>query len=100
MGMRLLIRLLVTAVLGGVAGSVIRHAIDEKNNAEPDDLVIATTTTPILAGTVAGLLAPKRWRMLVALLVSANVAANLKTEPVDAFVQQWMERQREAKSTS
>jgi hypothetical protein len=100
MGMRLLIRLLATAVLGGVAGSVIRHAIDERNNAEPEDLVIATTTTPILAGTVAGLLAPKRWRLLVALLVSANVAANLKTEPVDAFVQQWMERQKSAKSTS
>lgn len=99
MDMRLLIRLLVTAVLGGVAGSVIRHAIDEKNNDEPKDLVIATTTTPILAGTVAGLLAPKRWRLLVALLVSANIAANLKTEPVDAFVQKWMERQKEAKST-
>ena len=100
MGMRTLIRLLVTAVLGGVAGSVIRHVVDQKDNETTEDLVIATTTTPILAGTVAGLLAPKRWRVLVALVVSANVAANLKTEPVDAFVQQWMERQRESKATS
>ncbi len=98
--MRTLIRLLVTAVVGGVAGSVIRHAIDQKDSGKTDDLVIATTTTPILAGTVAGLLAPKRWRVLVALGVSATVAANLRTEPVDAFVQQWMERQREAKATS
>lgn len=96
--MRTLIRLLVTAVLGGVAGSVIRHVIDQKDNDNPDDLVITTTTTPILAGTVAGLVAPRKWRVFVALVVSANVAANLRTEPVDAFVQQWMERQREAKA--
>ncbi len=99
--MRTLIRLLVTAVLGGVAGSVIRHVIDQRDNEEAaGELVIATTTTPILAGTVAGLVAPKRWRVLVALLVSANVAANLKTEPVDAFVQQWIERQRATNTES
>lgn len=98
--MRTLIRLLVTAVLGGVAGSVIRHVIDQRDNAEPDELVIATTTTPILAGTVAGLLAPKRWKVFVAFVVSANTAANLKTEPVDAFVQQWMERQKATEAES
>jgi len=78
---------------------VIRHVVDQKDNGEAGELVIATTTTPILAGTLAGLIAPKRAKVAVALIVSANVAANLKTEPVNAFIQQWKERQKAAKAT-
>ena len=39
--MRTLIRLLVAAVLGGVAGSVIRHVVDQKDNEEAGELVKA-----------------------------------------------------------
>ena len=59
----------------------------------------SSLTLGVLAGLVAGLISPRRWRVPVALVVSANVAANLKNEPVDAFVQQWMARQKEAKAT-
>ena len=97
--MRTLIQILVAAVLGGVAGSVIRHFVDQKDKEEAGELVIATTATPILAGTLAGLVAPKRGKVAVALVVSANVAANLKTEPVNAFIQQWRERRKTAKAT-
>ena len=75
---------------------MIRHVVDQKDNKETGELVIATTTTPILAGTLAGLVALKRAKVAVALIVSANVAANLKTEPVNAFIQQWKERQKTA----
>lgn len=33
--------------------------VDQKDKEEAGELVIATTTTPILAGTLAGLVAPK-----------------------------------------
>ncbi len=94
--MRTLIQVLVAAVLGGVAGSVIRHIVDQQDKEEAGELVIATTTTPILAGTLAGLVAPRRGKVAVALIVSANVAANLKTEPVNALIQQWKERRKTA----
>jgi methylthioribose-1-phosphate isomerase len=97
--MRTLIQVLVAAVLGGVAGSVIRHVVDQKDKEATGELVIATTTTPILAGTLAGLVAPKRGKVAVALIVSANVAANLKTEPVNAVIRQWKERQKTAETT-
>jgi methylthioribose-1-phosphate isomerase len=82
-----------------VAGSVIRHLVDQQDKEATSELVIATTTTPILAGTLAGLVARKRGKVAVALIVSANVAANLKTEPVNAVIRQWKERQKTAETT-
>ena len=84
--MRLILRLLAIATCGGIGGHVLRQqAQAKKDGSEPGELVIATTVTPILAGVVAGLLVPKKWRTIATLIVSANVAANLKEDPLESF---------------
>lgn len=75
------------ATAGALAGSVLRQVVDGQQSSEPNgELVIGATPTPILAGTVAGLILPKKLRVLGAILVGANVAANLKTDPFESFV--------------
>ena len=68
--MKKLLSIALPALLGAVAGSLIRQKL--KGTAE---LVVAAHPAPVVAGTVAGLLSPKA-KTLVALMVSVNVAAN------------------------
>lgn len=80
--MRLILRLLVVAVVGGAAGSALRQ-YRAADAGEPAEIVLATTTTPIVAGFLAGLLSPKRLRTLVGLAVSGAVAAAIDEDPID-----------------
>ena len=73
---------------------MIRQMFEQKRNGESKEITVATSTTPILAGTVAGLLAPKKWRVPAALVVSLNAGANLTSDPMDPVIQGWIDRQR------
>ena len=68
--MKKLLSIALPALLGAVAGSLIRQKVKGS-----DELVVAAHPAPIVAGTVAGLLSPKA-KTVVALMVSVNVAAN------------------------
>ena len=70
----------VAALLGALAGSAIRQLVVKKVAAEGEgkEIVIAANPIPLLAGTVAGILLPRRGKF-VAFMVAANVAANTKT---------------------
>ena len=68
--MKKLLSIALPALLGAVAGSLIR----QKLKGTPE-LVVAAHPAPVVAGTVAGLVSPKA-KTLVALMVSVNVAAN------------------------
>ena len=98
--MRAFLRLLVLAVVGGLAGSAIRQMVDQKRTGETAEIVVAASTTPIVAGTLAGLLAPRKWRVLVVLLVSSNVAANLKDDPLDPLIRNWIDQQPDGSFSS
>ena len=83
------------AVIGGAVGSAMRQMADQKRTGESAEIVVAASTTPIVAGTLAGLLTPRKWRVLVVLLVSANLAANLKDDPLDPLIRNWIDQQRD-----
>lgn len=68
--MKKLLSIALPALLGAVAGSVIRQKVKGRQ-----ELVVAAHPAPVVAGVVAGLLSPKA-KTLVALMVSINVAAN------------------------
>jgi hypothetical protein len=68
--MKKLFSIALPALLGAVAGSVIRQKL--KGN---EELVVAAHPAPVVAGTLAGLLSPKA-KTFVALIVSLNVASN------------------------
>ncbi len=68
--MKKLISIALPALLGAVAGSLIRQKLKGS-----EELVVAAHPAPVVAGAVAGLLSPKA-KTLVALMVSVNVAAN------------------------
>ncbi len=68
----------VAALLGALAGSAIRQLVIQKTSSEKREIVIAAGPVPLVAGTVAGAILPKRGP-LVAFIVAANVAANTKT---------------------
>ena len=76
------------ATLGGAAGAAIRQFVDarEAGDAGPrGELTIAASPTPIVAGTVAGLLLP-RWKAAAAFIVGANVGANLRDDPLSELL--------------
>lgn len=68
--MKKLLSIALPALLGAVAGSLIRQKVKGS-----EELVVAAHPAPIVAGAVAGLLTPKA-KPLVALIVSLNVASN------------------------
>lgn len=68
--MKKLISVVLPALLGAVAGSLIRQKVKKS-----EELVAAAHPVPLVAGTVAGLLSPKA-KSVVALMVSLNVASN------------------------
>jgi Na+/glutamate symporter len=68
--MKKLISVALPALLGAVAGSLLRQKMKGR-----EELVVAAHPAPVIAGTVAGLLSPKA-KTIVALMVSVNVAAN------------------------
>ena len=72
--MKRVLLVLLMATIGSAIGSVIR----QKVSSQSEELVIAASPVPIAVGTVAGLISPKG-KPLTALIVSANVSANLKT---------------------
>ncbi len=67
--MKKLISIALPALLGAVAGSLIRQKMKGS-----EELVVAAHPAPVVAGAVAGLLSPKA-KTLVSLMVSVNVAA-------------------------
>lgn len=85
--MRTFLRVLVAAVLGGAASSVSRQYADQQKSGVPDEFVVATTSTPILVGTAAGLLAPRGYKTVTAFSVAAAVGL-VPNDPVDALVSQ------------
>lgn len=85
MGMRTFLRILVAAVLGGSASGVAQQYLAQRQSGAPDELVVATTTSPILAGTIAGLLAPRQYKMLAAFGVAAIVGL-APNDPVDVLL--------------
>ena len=68
--MKKLLSIALPALLGAVAGSLIRQKVKGS-----EELVVAAHPAPVVAGAVAGLLSPKA-KTIVALMVSLNVAAN------------------------
>ena len=68
--MKKLLSIALPALLGAVAGSLIRQKLQGS-----EELVVAAHPAPVAAGAVAGLLSPKA-KTIVALMVSVNVAAN------------------------
>lgn len=82
--MRFVLRLLVVAVAGGAAGSALRQW-RTADAGEPADIVVATTTTPIVAGFVAGFLAPSKLRTVAGLIVSGVVALTVDQDPIDEW---------------
>lgn len=78
--MRRLLGIGIAALLGALAGSAGRQLVVRKVAAEGEgkEIVVAANPIPLVAGTVAGLLIPKRGK-IVAFVVAANVAATTKT---------------------
>ena len=68
--MKKLLSIALPALLGAVAGSLIRQKVKGS-----EELVVAAHPAPVVAGVVAGLLSPKA-KTIVALMVSLNVASN------------------------
>lgn len=68
--MKKLLSIALPALLGAVAGSLIRQKVKGS-----EELVAAAHPAAVVAGAVAGLLSPKG-KPMVALMVSLNVASN------------------------
>ena len=74
--MRRVITVIVAALIGAVAGSVVRQSVLRERETQPGELVLAAHPAALLAGTAAGLLLP-RFRATAAFVVAANVGANM-----------------------
>ena len=68
--MKRLISLALPALVGAVAGSLLRQKLKGT-----EELVVAAHPLAVVAGAAAGLLSPKA-KTFVALIVSLNVASN------------------------
>ena len=77
-GMKRAITVFVAAVLGSLAGSIVRQSVMRRREAEQAELVVAVHPAALLAGVAAGLLLP-RFRSAAAFVVAANVGANMPT---------------------
>lgn len=85
MSMRVFLRVLVAAVVGGSVSSYAKQYVVQRNTDEPQELVFEPATTPIVVGTLAGLVAPRQYRLIAAVVVSA-LSGLIGRDPIEELV--------------
>lgn len=83
--MRVFLRVLTAAVVGGSVSAYAQQYFEQEKTGDVSDLTFEPATTPMVVGTLAGLLAPRRYRLGAALVASA-LAALLRGDPLEEFL--------------
>jgi len=83
--MRVFLRVLVAAVVGGSMSSYAQLYVAQQKTGELNELAFEPATTPIVVGTLAGLVAPRQYRLMAAFVASALVGL-LGRDPIEELV--------------